>query len=220
MHPEPPFTYKNLFARERRFSLLVALAMLGVSFVLIHFAFAYALEYSLRPTSTYVGDVLLDNLPVINLNFLIVEGALFAILASVLFLLWHPRYILFALKALALFIIIRALCMSLTHVGIYPGHVDPGIGFFDTIYVYLNLQSGFFFSGHTGLPYLAALIFWDRPIARVPLLLLSLVFGVAVLLAHVHYSIDVFAAPFMVYGIFKITQYFFPRDYALVRRMQ
>jgi hypothetical protein len=36
-----------------------------------------------------------------------------------------------------------------------------------------------------------------------------------VLLAHVHYSIDVFAAPFIVYGMYVITAKLFPRDYAL-----
>ena len=36
------------------------------------------------------------------------------------------------------------------------------------------------------------------------------------LLAHVHYSIDVFAASLIVYGIFTITKKLFPADYALV----
>lgn len=213
MSPQSPFTYRDLFARSRRSSLITALAMLGISFVLAHFAYAYALDYSLRPTSTYVGDVLLDNLPIVNLNFLIVEGALFAVFASSLFMLFNPRYILFGLKALALFIASRALSMSLTHLGSYPGHVDPGIGFFDAIYSYLNLQSGFFFSGHTGLPFLAALVFWEHRTVRILFLSLSFVFGIAMLLAHVHYSIDIVAAPFMAYGIFNIAQYFFPRDY-------
>lgn len=216
--PSVSFTYKDLFSREYRASLVLTLVMLGVSYVAVHFAYLYALEYSLRPTSTYVGDLLLDNLPSINLNYLIVEGALFAIFASVLFVLFRPRYILFSFKALALFIAVRALLMSLTHVGIYPGAVPPGIGFFDNIYSYLNLQSGFFFSGHTGLPFLAALIFWESRVARIMLLSLSGIFAVTVLLSHIHYSIDVFAAPFMAYGIFEITRFLFPRDYELTVR--
>jgi membrane-associated phospholipid phosphatase len=108
------------------------------------------------------------------------------------------------------------LFVSLTHVGIYPGNIDPGLGFFDGLYSYLNFQTGFFFSGHTGLPFFMALIFWDKFSARVVFLILSFVFAVAVLLAHIHYSIDVFAAPFMAYGIFKIACYLFPRDYELI----
>ena len=99
--------------------------------------------------------------------------------------------------------------------GIYPGNIYPGDGFFDGIYTYFNLQTGFFFSGHTALPFLMALVFWRRPPERVAFLVMSVTFAVAVLLAHIHYSIDVLAAPFMAYGIFEMARYFFPRDYEL-----
>lgn len=211
------FIFKNLFDHENRYSLITALVMLGFSFVFEHFASVYAYAYSQRPTSTYVGDLLLDNLPVVNLNFIIIECALFALTAGTLFvILYRPRYILFSLKILALFISTRALFMSLTHIGIYPGAIDPGVGLFDGIYVYLNFQTGFFFSGHTGMPFLMALVFWKRSVERNILLSMSLVFAIAVLLAHIHYSIDVLAAPFMAYGLFKVAQHFFVRDYALI----
>ncbi len=218
MHQEDPFTISDLFTRDWLASLLSAFVLLGAAYVIEHFANMYAFAYSLRPTSNYVGDLILDNLPVINLNFLIVEGALVAIVLGIIFVLFNPRYILFTLKAVAVFIMIRALFMSLTHVGIYPEHINPGGGFFDAIYLYLNLQTGFFFSGHTGLPFLMALIFWQKRHARLFFLLLSLVGAVAVLFAHVHYSIDVFAAPFMAYGIFNIAKHLFPRDYALINK--
>lgn len=191
--------------------------LLSLSFVAQHVATVYALSYSIRPTSTYVGDLLLDNLPILNLNFIIIEVALLAIVLGTLFVvLFRPRYILFSLKALALFIAVRALLMSLTHIGIYPGYIMPGAGIFDGIYSYFNMQTGFFFSGHTGMPILMALIFWKRPLERNVFLLLSFIFAISVLLAHIHYSIDVLAAPFMTYGIFKIAQYLFLRDYKLI----
>ena len=211
------FSLKELFKPDRRSSLAVALFLLSISYILEHFANVYELAYSARPTSTYVGDLLLDNLPVINLNVIIIEGALLSIVLGTLFVLSKPRYILFTLKSLALLIATRALFVSLTHVGIYPGNVDPGFGFFDGIYSYLNFQTGFFFSGHTALPLLMALIFWDRLYVRVVLISLSFVFAVAVLLTHIHYSIDVLAAPFMAYGIFNIARRLFPRDYELIK---
>ena len=210
------FSLKDLFGHERLYSLLTAFLLLGISFVLEHFANVYELEYSQRPTSQYVGDILLNNLPVINLNLIIVEGALFSLIFGTLFItFWRPRYLLFTLKAIALFIAIRAVFISLTHVGIYPGTIDPNLGFFTSVYSYLNLQMGFFFSGHTGMPFLIALIFWKEFRTRIVFLSISFVFAAAVLVAHVHYSIDVFAAPFMTYGIFEIARYFFPRDYQL-----
>ena len=216
MQPHNPIALKDLFGPAHRYSLLGALLLLGGAYVVEHFANLYELEYSLRPTSVYVGDLLLDNLPVVDLNFIIIEGALLAIIGGALFVLSKPRYVLFTLKTVALFIIIRAIFVSLTHVGIYPGNLDPGVGIFDGIYLYLNFQTGFFFSGHTALPFLMALIFWDMKRVRFALIALSVVFAVAVLLAHIHYSIDVLAAPFMAYGIFRIAQYLFPRDYELV----
>ncbi|MGD0328277.1 MAG: phosphatase PAP2-related protein [Minisyncoccia bacterium] len=218
-HDPIPFTRGDLIKPTWLRSFIKALILLCISFVCEHFAMVYALAYSMRPTSTYVGDLLLDNLPVVNLNFIIVEGAMITLVVATLFIVFfRPRYILFSLKALAILIIVRALFMSLTHIGIYPGHIDPGPGFFDNIYSYFNLQTGFFFSGHTGLPFLMSLIFWRERFLRNILLSLTLIFGIAVLFAHVHYSIDVLAAPFMTYGIFKIAQYLFPRDYQLIEQ--
>lgn len=210
------FTLRDLFSRERLPSLASALALLGISYAVEHFANIYAFDYSQRPTSNYVGDLILDNIPVVDLSFIIIEVALIAIVLGTFYVLSKPRSVLFTLKAVALFIIIRALFISLTHVGIHPDNIAPGLGFFDGIYTYLNFQTGLFFSGHTGMPFLVALIFWDNRRVRYILLALSLVFAVAVLTAHIHYSIDVFAAPFMAYGIFRIAQYLFPRDYELI----
>ena len=212
-------SFLDLFRGGNLRSLIGGLALLGASFIAEHFANAYALSYLLRPTSHYVGDLLLDNLPVVNLNIIIVEGALIAIVVGALYLtIYRPRYILFAIKALALLIATRAIFISLTHVGIYPGAVAPeATGLFDSIYRYFHFQTGLFFSGHTSTPFLAALIFWDRMPERTVFLALSVIFGASVLLAHVHYSIDVFAAPFMAYGVFSIARHLFPRDYALTR---
>ncbi|MFA6278681.1 MAG: phosphatase PAP2-related protein [Candidatus Paceibacterota bacterium] len=216
--PQPEaFTCKCLFGREWIRSFLGALLLLGLAFVCQHAATVYALSYLLRPTSTYVGDLLLDNLPIVNLNFIVIEIALFAIVFGTLFVVFfRPRYILFSLKALALFIAIRALFMSLTHVGIYPGYIMPGTGIFADIYSYFNMQTGFFFSGHTGMPILMALIFWKRLFERNMFLILAFVFAVSVLFAHIHYSIDVLAAPFMAYVIFNMSRYLFKRDYELI----
>jgi PAP2 superfamily C-terminal len=219
MQEQETFSLRDLFRRERLPSLLGAFALLGVAYIVEHFANVYAYDYSLRPTSNHVGDLILDNIPVVDLSFIIVEVALIAIVLGTLFVVFSkPRYVLFTLKAIALFIIIRAIFISLTHVGIHPDNILPGVGIFDSIYLYLNFQTGLFFSGHTGLPFLMALIFWNKPPVRIAFLSLSSVFAVAVLLAHTHYSIDVLAAPFMTYSIFVIARYFFSRDYELIER--
>ena len=204
--------YKGFFTKERTRSFLVALILLGLALV---FQF-YASAYSSRVSSNFVHDLFLDNVPVIDLNAIIVEGALAAIAGSIMLLLIKPKYLIFSLKAAAIFIATRAVFVAVTHLGIYPGQVNPSGGFFDSIYVGLGLQAGFFFSGHTGLTFLMALIFWDERFWRYVYLALAVIFGASVLLAHIHYSIDVLAAPYMTYSIFKLTQYFFAEDYKMI----
>ena len=207
------FNYRGFFIKERERSFVVGLVLLGLAVVFQY----YASSYADRVASNSVSDLFLSILPVINLNFIVVEGALIAILVSLLLIFAKPQYLIFTMKAAAIFIATRAMFIAVTHVGIYPGQVGPDpTGIFDRTYIDLGLEGGFFFSGHTGLPFLMALIFWNEKSWRYAYLILSVAFGIAVLFAHVHYSIDVLAAPYMAYGIFKMSQYFFAEDYRLI----
>lgn len=175
-------------------------------------------RYSTRSatSASFAGDLFLDNLPVVDLNFIIVQVALLFWILACFLLALKPRYLLFGIKAAALFVIFRAFFINLTHIGIYPREItldptDIGYGFYKLV----SFQGNYFFSGHTGFPFLMALIFWNKKSWRRFFLAATVFFGASVLLAHVHYSIDVFAAPFITYGIFKIAAKLFPADYSL-----
>ena len=200
--------YRDFFTKERVRSLQVG-TLLFVAALIFQ---AYATYYADRATSSFVHDLFLDNLPIVNLNSIIVEGALAAVVFTFLLVFSKPTYLIFALKTIAIFVITRACFVSMTHLGIYPGQINPGRGLSDRIYVELGFEAGFFFSAHTGLPILMSLVFWKEKLWRYVYLVLAVVFGASVLLAHVHYSIDVFAAPFMAYSIYKLAEYFFPED--------
>ncbi len=176
-------------------------------------------RYSARQSvgAGYLSDLFLNNLPVVNLGFVIVGGAIVFWIFSCILLALRPKYLLFGVKAIALFIIFRAFFINLTREGIYPGGIVPGAGNAGYgFYHLITFQGNLFFSGHTGFAFLMALIFWDDKFLRWFFLTATVFFGAVVLLAHVHYSIDVFSAPFIVYGIFAITAKFFPRDHALM----
>jgi hypothetical protein len=162
-----------------------------------------------------VRDLVLDSLPTVNADAVIVQGAILFLLICIALFLWHPRHLFFGVKAVALFVMVRATFLNLTTFGVHPSQAVFDDGFGSALYNLVNFDGNFFFSGHTGMPFLMALIFWNIKQLRVLFLAIAVLFAASVLLAHVHYSIDVFAAPFITYGIFRIAQWLFSSDYAL-----
>jgi membrane-associated phospholipid phosphatase len=65
-----------------------------------------------------------------------------------------------------------------------------------------------------------ALILWDNRLLRYIFLCASVVFGVVVLLGHLHYSIDVFAAFFITYGIYQIATKLFKKELHLLNTIK
>ena len=76
----------------------------------------------------------------------------------------------------------------------------------------VSFGSDLFFSGHTGLPFLLALIWWRELPFRLVFLSFSFFFAIVVLLGHMHYSIDVLGAFFITYTIFHLLEKFFKKD--------
>ncbi len=188
------------------FSIFTFIASLAVSF--------YAIGYATESASNAVTDIVLSNVPVFDVDGLFVYGtALLALFATAL-LVAHPKRIPFTLHSLALFYFIRAGFISLTHLGPFPTNVENSFDL-GTLASRLFFGGDLFFSGHTGVAFLLALIFWREKNIRYIFLAWSVYFGVIVLLGHYHYSIDVASAFFITYGIFHIAEWLFPKDRAL-----
>jgi len=206
--------HSGFWNEEKRRSLYLGLLLLALALIIQVEAGHYSARRAV--SANFAGDIFLDNLPFVDLNFVIVQGALAATIAGIVLFAVQPRYLLFGIKAVSLFVIVRSFFVDLTHIGIYPGNGFDVEGIGAGLYNAVNFNGNFFFSGHTGMPFLLALIFWREKFWRYFFLGVSIVFGASVLLAHVHYSIDVFAAPFITYSIFRIAEKLFPRDYALI----
>lgn len=187
---------------------------LGFAFLAVSLlATYYANLYTTIRASNAVTDIILDNLPVVNVDFVFNEGALIFLAILTAVLLYEPRKIPFALKSVALFILTRSIFMMLTHLA-----PPPAQSYIDSTDILHKLSSGddLFFSAHTGLPFLLAVIFWNDKILRYFFLAATAVGGISVLLGHLHYSIDVFSALFISFGVFHISKKIFPRDYSLL----
>jgi hypothetical protein len=172
-----------------------------------------AVTYATIHASNYVTDLVLSRVGPFNVRFLFIYGTFTAFAITVGLVAWRPNRLPFTLKAMALFLLVRAVFVALTHMA--PSPIDPQAPapFFNSVFY----GSDLFFSGHTGLPLLAALAFWHLPQWRLFYLALTAFFGSIVLLGHYHYSIDVLAALFITHGVFQISCWLFGRDYALFR---
>lgn len=186
-------------------SLVMAWMFLFASLVINFYAGTYATEVASNP----VTDIILDHIPVFNVDGVFVWGAIIFVACIFLVGLSNPHRIPFTLKTISLFVVVRSIFISLTHIAPFPSQIplDP-----------LSWTSNFifgadlFFSGHTGLPFLIALIFWDNKRLRISFIILSVILGTVSLMGHLHYSIDVFAAYFITYGIYELATQLFRKD--------
>ena len=205
--------HKNFWTKARALSLARTLGLFALAIIIQKLADIYVGDIK----GVVVPDLILDHIPTLDIDPIIIQGPLILTLVIFWLLVIKPKYIMFTLKALSIFIITRSFFISLTHLGISPHQLTLDTDTFDfRIYNWLyNTKGDFFFSGHTGAPYLMALIFWNEKRWRYFFLGTSFIFAISVLLAHIHYSIDVFAAPFMTYGIFIIAKTLFPENFKL-----
>lgn len=192
-------------------SSLFGAMLLIVSF----FANYYANAYIASHASNYVTDILLDNLPVVNVQFLFSEAALLCLIFVIITLLVGPKYIPFSLKSIAVFIIVRSFFLVLTHMAPPANeiYIDPN----DFISRF-SWGNDLFFSSHTGLPFLMALIFKKHHNLNYFFFTCSAIGGITVLLGHLHYSIDVFSALFISYGIYHISKHLFTSDFRRINQ--
>ncbi len=184
------------------------LLLVGTFFIL-----TIAGAYTVSVAGNGVNDLILDYLKPRDVNFIFIDLAVVFTCFIIALFVYEPKWLPFVMRALALFYLIRSAFMVLTHLGPIPEQTLINTDNF--LLEHLTFKHDYFFSGHTGLPFLFTLMFWHRKWLRFFFLASSLAGGAAVLFGHLHYSIDVFAAFFITYGIFHIAQKFFSHEYEL-----
>ncbi len=204
--------YKDFYGHDFFWaSTLGGFLLLFLSLIINFYTGGYVSERA----SNAVTDIILSNTPVYAVGSIFIYGAaVFMIIVAILCLV-EPKRIPFVLKSAALFVFVRAIFISVTHIGPFPNQtiIDP-TSFINKI----TSGSDLFFSGHTGFPFLMALIFWKDKYLRYFFVSTSLFFGIVVLLGHMHYTIDVLSAFFITYGIFHMAEFLFKKEWLLLLR--
>lgn len=195
--------------------MTLSVILLILSLLITYFAVRYTNNHS----GNIASDILLDNLPVIQVGLIFFQGAFLFLIILLGIGVFEPRYIPFVMESSAIFFLVRAVFMIMTHLS------PPSVEYYNYVQhehrapeVLFTLSSGndLFFSAHAGYPFLLAVIFWKVKYLRYFFLICSLIGSVAVILGHLHYSIDVFSAFFIAFGVFSISKLLFRREYKLL----
>ncbi len=166
--------------------------------------------------STPVTDLILSNIRVYDVGGIFVYGSVLLLFIGLFIGFAEPKRLPFAMKSIALFTLIRSLFVILTHISAFPTSIVIESSFFNSpLFTGIFTGNDLFFSGHTGLPFLLALMFWKQKTIRTIFLGFSITFAIVVLLGHIHYSIDVLAAYFITYTIFETCKFLFKKEWEL-----
>lgn len=188
-------------------------AFLFVAFVINFFANQYATVKVSNP----VTDIVLSNTRAVDVDGLFIYGPIIFWIIIAYFLVKFPNKIPFTIFSIGLFIIIRDAFICMTHIGPFPTQSDLG---YLGVMRFLFSGGDLFFSGHTGAPFLMALVFWDHKVLRWVYIFAAIFFGAVVLLGHFHYSIDVASAFFITYTIYVLATKFFKRSLEIFNQEQ
>jgi len=187
--------------------LLSSFLFLGVVYVITYYVSIYNDFYSYDAIKS---DLILDKIPTLNLEFIFSWGMLITVgIATVYFFVLKPELAPSVICAYAFLFLTRTFFNIMTHVG------PPVDSYFLNNSNLLNLplenlifRNDLFFSGHAAIPFLAFLYIRHTGFKAV-MFVSTILMSLTVLFMHVHYTIDVFAAFFITYGVFVFNKKLF-----------
>jgi len=139
----------------------------------------------------------------IDLSGFIFSIIYISIIIGLITLISFPKRLVFALQVYTLVVLVRIITLYLTPL-CPPEHmiplIDPVVKNFGTGQL---LTKDLFFSGHTATMFFLFLVSENKKMKSI-FFSGFIIIAIAVLLQHVHYTIDVVAAPFFTYTAFRI----------------
>jgi len=193
-------TWKS-FLKDKKSLTEFIITMIVLIVVLI--SFSQFLNFIEQREGVVLSDPILKAYYPVDLTWLTFTLIYLSLFLFIITTINKPDRLLKAFQAYGLMVIFRTIAMYLT-----PFEAPETSLLLDDPFVQLFgqgeiLTKDLFFSGHTGTLFLLFLLAENRPMKYI-FLLFTLTVGTAVLLQHVHYSVDVFVAPFIAFGAYRI----------------
>ena len=190
-------SFFNIKRNNNEFILtIILLAILMISF-------SQFLQFIEKRNGAVLPDPLLNIFSPIDLTWLTFSLIYLSIIVFLISIIKEPDKLLIAMQAYGLMVIFRTIAMYL--VPLEPPETmlllnDPFVQLFGKGEI---LTKDLFFSGHTATLFLLFLL-TEKKTLKFIFLISTFIVGISVLLQHVHYSIDVFVAPFVAYSSYRI----------------
>jgi hypothetical protein len=207
-----PTTIKGIWKEAwgspvKRSRLIIIIVLIPV-FI---FSLPYFFNYIEKRQGVVLNDLLLAQIPPHNISVLI-----FAIIWGMILLMLYrsihsPSILITYCLTLAVVTAVRITCIYLVPlnppVGFIP-LVDPISGVF---YGEANITKDLFFSGHTATLVTIFLSLKRKTDRRIALIAVITV-AVSLLVQHIHYTIDILAAPVITYWCYCLTRFFLYKE--------
>jgi hypothetical protein len=184
--------WREILSSNKKIALfVVGIAALSSSFIINNQVSTYVDHVQ----GQAVGDLILDNIPIYDLNFIFFWAVLIFWAGNIIYRLIFPKEFPFILISLSLFVLIRCFFIALTHIGppetllVVPEELS-----------YYSFNADMFFSGHVGAPFFYALLTSVKNVKWIAIIY-SIIMVVIVLMSHGHYSIDIFASFFIAHSL-------------------
>jgi membrane-associated phospholipid phosphatase len=165
------------------------------------------LNYVEARKGVVLSDPILNLFNPIDLTWLTFVLIYVSIIVAIVTLFKNPGRLLFAVQLYTLMVVVRIIAMYLLPLEPPAKMIilnDPFVEFLGTGQ---TLTKDLFFSGHTATLFILFLAS-EKKIIKMTFLISTILVAIAVLLQHIHYTIDVFAAIFFTYTCYKILSNF------------
>lgn len=150
-----------------------------------------------------LSDPILNLFKPVDLTWLIFALIYVSLIAGIISLAKNPKRLLFTVQLYTLMVAVRIVAMYLLPLEPPVKMIvlnDPFVEYFGTGQ---TLTKDLFFSGHTATLLILYLVS-ENKMMKIVFLISTIAVAISVLLQHVHYSIDVFAAVFFTYACYKL----------------